>query len=229
MAKNQYGLLFKFCRFLVRLVYPRFSIETKIPSQPVVYISHHQNLFAPFIMLLWYPNFVRTWILNVFFSQKECYNQYVNYTFTKRFNMPTLFAKIIAFPISIFISKLMHSAHGIPVYRGSRKIIESIKQSVEALKNGNSIAIYPSVDYSKAIQEDSELYDGFLFLEKYYVKETNEHVIFIPIHVSKKKRSIVHGQPIQFSGKLPFHKERVAIANKIKEEINALAKQCGDL
>lgn len=229
MQANQYGLLFRFCRFIVRLVYQPYKIDAKIPTQPVVFVSHHQNLFGPFVMLLWYPQFFCPWILNVFFDWKECFNQYVNYTFTKRFKMKPFFAKIIAFPISIFITKLMQSSRGIPVYRGSRKIMESIKQSVKALKEGKSIAIFPSIDYSSSINEESDIYEGFLFLEKYYYKETKQHVTFIPLHVSKKRRLIIHGEPIQFSGNLPFQKERIEIANKIKEQINSLAKQCGDI
>lgn len=229
MKKSQYKPLFRFCRFLVRIVYPKFHVATKIPNKPVVYVSHHQNLFAPFIMLLWYPKFFRTWILSVFFDQKECYEQYVNYTFTKRFNMHPTFAKFLALPISLFISRLMQSGQGIPVYRGSRKIMDSIKLSVKALLKGHSIAIFPSVDYNHSIHEESNLYEGFLFLEKYYFKETKEHITFIPLHVSKRKRCIIHGEPIQFTGNLPFHKERLDIANKIREAINDLAKQCGDI
>lgn len=229
MAKTQYGLLFRLCRFIVRLVYPKFEIETTIPTKPVVYISHHQNLFAPFIVLLWYPHFIRPWILNVFFNQKECYNQYVNYTFTKRFKMKPFFAKIIALPISIFISKLMQSGKGIPVYRGSRNIMNTIKLSVQSLKNFNSIAIFPSVDYTNSINENSELYEGFLFLEKYFFKETQEHITFIPLHVSKKKRLIIQGEPVQFSGEIPFHQERAEIAHKLLNQMNLLAEKCGDL
>jgi len=226
---NQYGFLFRFCRFIVRLVYPRYKTDAKIPTKPVVYVSHHQNLFGPFIMLLWYSKFFCTWVLNVFFEQKECYNQYVNYTFTKRFKMKPFFAKIIAYPVSFFITKLIQSGRSIPVYRGSRKIMDSIKQSVEALKEGKSIAIFPSVDYSSAVNDESDIYEGFLFLEKYYFKETKEHVTFIPVHVSKNKRQIIHGEPIQFSGNRPFQEERTEIANKIKDQINTLAKQCGDI
>lgn len=222
---NQYGLLFRFCRLLLRLVYPRYKIDKQLPSGPVVYISHHQNLFGPFILLLWYPKFFRTWILNVFFDQKECFKQYVEYTFTKRFSMPKLLAQILAYPISWFIAQLITSSRGIPVYRGSRKILETMNLSVKAIKSGESIAIFPNVDYSNSINEDSDFYEGFLYLEKYFYKETKEHITFIPLHVSKKARRIVHGKPIQYLGT----SSKGDIVHRIKEEINNLASTCGDL
>lgn len=121
MAINNYGLLFRICRMIVRSIYPRYKIQGMLPPKPVVLIAYHQNLFAPFILLLSYPRFVRTWILNVFFNQKECFKQYVDFTFTKRFRLPHTLARLLAFPISWFIAKLIQSTRGIPVYRESKK------------------------------------------------------------------------------------------------------------
>lgn len=104
-----------------------------------------------------------------------------------------------------------------------------MQKSIESLKKGYSVAIFPNVDYSNTINSDSKLYEGFLYLEKYYFKEVKEHITFIPIHVSKNKRLIIHGKPIQFLGISPFSIERIEIANKINEELKMLAKQYGDL
>ena len=56
MKANFYGRLFRFIRGIVRIVYPKYSVQIPKINGPVVYISHHQNLFGPFVILLWFTN-----------------------------------------------------------------------------------------------------------------------------------------------------------------------------
>lgn len=230
MASNFYGRFFRITQWIVRKIYPTYKIQIdKNVKDPVVYISHHQNLFGPFVIYLWFPKSIRTWILHVFLNRKSCYQQYVNYTFTERFGMNKIFAKICAFPISFVISSLLNSGKGIPVYRGSRKIMKTFQLSVEALKNGESIAIYPDIDYTDTSNETKDLYEGYLFIEKYYFKETGRHVQFVPLYVSKKNRLIISDEPIAFRDNEDFTSGKKRVGNYIQTKLNELAKKCGDI
>lgn len=194
-----------------------------------MYISHHQNLFGPFILLLWFKECIHAWILHVFLDRKACYNQYVNYTFTERFGWNPTLAKTCAFLVASFVSKLLGSCKGIPVYRGSRQIVNTFKQSTAVLSKGESIAIFPDTDYRDSSSEMKEMYDGFLSIEKYYFKATGEHVCFVPLYVSKNKRTITADKQIYFrDGKL-FKEEKQIVYEKIQEELNRLAIECGDI
>lgn len=230
MSKPFYGPLFTFCQRIVRVFFPKFTVERqKRPSgEPVVYVSHHQNLFGPFMTLLWYPEHIHCWMLHVFMERKACYNQYVNYTFTKRFGWPKFLAIPLAFLMALFIPRLLQSGKGIPVYRGSRKIIATIRESVEKLKACESIIIFPDIDYADSSAAVKKLYEGFLFLEKYYFQETGKHLAFVPLYVSKKKRKIIASEPLYFSGEKPFRVERKEIIEKIQDRLNELAVECGD-
>ncbi|MFC5559863.1 hypothetical protein ACFPN4_12320, partial [Ureibacillus thermophilus] len=168
-----YGPFFRFCRSLVCLFYPPFRVlkEENI-KDGAVYLLPHQNLFGPFIMLLSFPKEVRTWMLDVFLDQKTCFRQYRDYTFTKRFGMPKFVAAVIAYGASLIIPKLMRSGGGVAVYRGSKNIVKTMKESVELLKEKQSIVLFPNKDYTNTADDMSNLYEGFLFLEKYFYKET---------------------------------------------------------
>jgi len=228
---SNYGLLFNVCRKIVRMVYPTFHYERqeKNPEKPVVYVSHHQNLFGPFITLLWFPRVVRIWILEVFLDREACYKQYVDYTFTKRFGWNKYLAKSIAYPISFFIPKLLHSGKGIPVHRGSRKILKTLKMSVDALINGDNIAIFPDIDYHDSSSEVKDMYEGFLYLEKYYYEITGEHICFVPLYVSKKQRKIITGKNIYFRDDIKFAEERKIVLQKIQDNLNQLARSCDEI
>lgn len=230
MADNFYGKGFCFTRGLVRAMYPRYS--ARLPEKimdPVVYVSHHQNLFGPFVILLWFPKHLHAWILHVFIDRNACFRQYVDYTFTKRFGLNRVLAKMIAFPISFFITGLLNSGRGIPVFRGSCKILRTFQKSVTALENGESLVIFPDIHYQDSSAETNQMYDGFLYLEKYYYKATGRHVGFVPLYASKKKRSIVAGKPIYFRDNENFTTEQKMVLQKIHGKLNDLARECGDL
>ncbi|WP_233713501.1 lysophospholipid acyltransferase family protein [Lederbergia citri] len=224
-----YGPFFRFVRAFIRIFYRRYSVFAPTTSkEPTVYIAHHQNLFGPFIILLSFPQHLHAWILDVFMNQKTCFKHYADYTFTKRFGWNRMLAKLIAWPISFCISKLLTSGRSIPVYRGSKKIIKTIELSVDVLQKGESIVIFPDIDYQDASSETKNMYDGFLYLEKYYYRKTGQHVCFVPLYASKRSRLIITGEKIIFSGKEDFLSERRVVLQKIKDNLNKLASICGD-
>lgn len=224
MGKEQFGRLFKLSRGVVRWAIPRYEVEP-LPetAEPVVYVSHHQNMKGPVTVLAWLDRPVRPWVFSAFMSQEDCFNQYVDYTFTERFGWPRALAKIVVWPISYYIAALMNSGRGIPVFRKSKKVMRTMKMSVEALQNGESLLIFPDVDYSDDAEEVGEIYKGFLFLEKYYHKKTGKHVAFVPLYSDSKKRVIRAGGVIRFSGERPFVEERDKVAADIHGELNRMA------
>lgn len=230
MASNVYGKFFRIARWIVRKVYPVYQVQIHSNvKDPVVYISHHQNLFNPFIIYLWFPKDLRTWILHVFLDRKKCFWQYADYTFTKRMGMNTTVAKICAYPVSFVIVHLLKSAKGIPVYRGSRKILKTFQLTVEALKRGESVVIYPTVDYTDTSYDEKEMYEGFLFIEKYYYRETGKHVHFVPLYVSKNNRLIVSDEPIAFQDGEDFSSGQKRIAEYLRNKLYEMAINCGDV
>ncbi|KKI89329.1 glycerol acyltransferase [Bacillus sp. SA1-12] len=228
MGRN-YGKVFQFFQGIIRLVYPTYHVQIPFElTRPVVYVSHHQNLFGPFIILLWFPKLLRAWILHVFLDQETCYRQYVDYTFTKRFGINKYAAKMFALPLSFAITTFLRSGKGIPVYRGSRKIIHTFRLSVDALCKGDSIVIFPDIDYTDNSSQIKEMYDGYLLLDKYYYQATGEHVCFIPLYVSKKKKLLIAKKEIRFREGEDINMERKRIYQEIIDTLNQLAEECGE-
>lgn len=226
---NFYGPLFKFSRWILSLFYKKYSVDKVANFKgPVVYVSHHQNMHGPIVTLLSFPKPLHVWALHVFFNKHICFKQYSEFTFTKRFGWPKTLAKIMAFPISRFIPKLIQSGQAIPVYRGSRSIMDTFKKTIEVLNAGEHVIIFPNIDYSSSSATVGYLYDGFLFIEKYFFKETGRHICFVPLYASKKKKALVTGTPIYFRDGHKFQEERKFVLEKIKTELNALAIQSGD-
>lgn len=228
MNQTEYGLVYKSLRGFLRIVTPRFEVEP-LPEydDPVVFVSHHQNLKGPFYIHLWLTEeqFMRTWVFSNLYDQEDCYDHYVNYTFTDRFGLPEWLAKIIAYPASYYVSALMKSGRGIPVYRKSRKIIDTFKETAEAMRHGEDILIFPDVDYSSDEDEVSDIYQGFLNIEKYYYRNTQRHVNFVPLLAVEGSRRIVNGSPIRFEEGIDFIDQRADKAKELQESMNHLLQE----
>lgn len=226
MSEKNYGFFFKTIQRIARLILPRYHFDQFSENEtPIVYVAHHQNLIGPISILVWLKYYVRTWVLGEFTHPKSAYNHYLNFTFTERYGWSRFISKILAWPAAHLVSWLTKSGNMIPVYRGSRRIIETMDISHEALLNGENILIFPDIDYSNESTETSNIYEGFLHLEKKYFKDTGKHLTFQPVFSDHEKNIVRIGNKIHFTGEKPFIEERKIVANQIKEELNRLAEK----
>ncbi|HQD39397.1 MAG: glycerol acyltransferase [Firmicutes bacterium] len=224
MTDNFIVALFRCVRFFIRCVTHRYRTEENQAKEPAVFVVHHQNLRGPLTSLVWYDKILRPWVLSVFCSFKECFRQYYGYTFTKRFGMPKIIACILAVPAAVIVVGTMKLIRAIPVYRGSREIIQTFKESIKALTSGQSILICPDVDYTDASSQMGEMYSGFLNLERLYRRQTGEHLPFIPIYISQNNRRIYTGQAVCFTTD-DFKQEKEEVYHRLQQEFSRLEKK----
>ena len=144
------GRLFAFSRFFVRRYIGRWQADVPERQGPAVYVCSHTNLLGPLAALCWLPFPVRPWVYHVFMEKGSCRAQYRDFTFPKRFGMPGPLAGLCAWASAGYVSRLMASLGGIPVYRGSRRIIETFRETIAALQAGDPVLIFPDVDYTSS-------------------------------------------------------------------------------
>lgn len=216
-------IIFRLCRFCARCFIPRYRVcpSTRTVA-PAVYVVHHQNMSGPIVSMVWFNKPVRLWVLSVFCDQSTCFRQFYDYTFTKRFGLPKALAAVIVFPVSFFVSGLMKVIRAIPVFRGSKSIVKTFRQSIAALTQGQSLLISPDVDYTETDSNMGEMYNGFLDLEKYYLKQTGNHLAFVPLHISKREHCLYEGEAVYFNTEDDFKQEKVKVYDRLLEEFTRL-------
>ena len=221
-----YGGYFKTIKGILKLFKPAKHVpEQSSLEPPTVFVGHHQNMRGPVYSALWYPGEAHIWVLGVFFTYKDCYRQFVDFTFTTRTGMPVFLAKIIAAPVAAVYSALMRSAGAIPVHRGTAKIRETISLSLDALKHGENIIVFPDIDYSSSNDDMGDIYTGFLQLERFYYKSEGKHLNFAPIAVDLASKSLRVGKKIAFKDGEAFIDGKTRIANELRDGINNLGKR----
>lgn len=224
------GLLYKIVRFFLNTAQKPLYIRCahSLPAC-AVYVVHHQNLRGPIQVMRSLPVPPRPWVLHVFFSYTECYNQYVSYTFPQRLHWPMVFARAVCAPLSLFVSALVKSCRAIPVHRSLTHLRDTFNQSLEALIHGDSLLIAPDVDYADASPLMGEMYEGFLQLDPLYRKRTGKPIPFIPLYCSPRRGELLAGEPVYFREGIPFSEERVCVAQQLLAALSAMAHACGDL
>lgn len=218
MSKKFYGGFIKFCRFCANFFAPKgkYRADFKEPEEPVVYVCRHLNMHGPLTVLRSSKVEVRAMVLNVFFDKKTAREHYLNVTFKNK-----RCKKLLAFFAGTFVPKMVNSGGFIPVYRGDdKRSFLTVKRAFERLSAGECVAVFPDKNYKAGYDEKSDIYSGFLVLEKLYFKKFEKHLKFVPLLIDDGRREIIEKPPICFSGEEDFKEESEQIKQKIIEEIN---------
>lgn len=214
------GKLFYVTRFFVRLGLGRWTVDAEPPQGPAVYVCSHSNMLGPLATLAWLPFEVRPWVLHVFFDREKCRKQYGEYTFSKRFGLPGPLAGFLAWALSGYVSALIRSLGAVPVYRGSLKIGSTFKETVAALQAGESVLVFPDVDYTDASDGIGEVYDGFFLLERFWRKVSGEPLRFVPLRMDTAARRISAGRAVSFDRSAEWRPEVQRVCGALQAEIN---------
>ena len=223
VKKRRNGSLFRFCRSVLQATGTRFRFQPPDGvSGPVVYIVHHRNLKGPLACMTWMNERQRPWVFSVFCSQKTCFRQYRDFTYTVRFGLPKVLAVLCALPVSFFISSLMRSMQSIQVFRGSKRVVETFHRSVEVLMEGGNLLICPDTDNTDEGLVLGEIYDGFLDIERYYFRKTARHLTFVPLYVDDRTHGIYSGHAIRFETAHDPRSEKPKVLERLKAEFARL-------
>lgn len=214
------GKLFYVSRPFVRLGIGRWTADVPSPAGPSIYVCTHSNMRGPLATMCWLPFPVRPWVFHVFMERDTCQAQFRDYTFSRRFGMSRSLSALAAWAVSGYVSALMHALRAIPVHRGTVKIGETFRETVAALQAGDSVLIFPDVDYTDTSAGIGEVYDGFLLIERFWRKVSEQPLDFIPLRLDAVSRRITAGNPVRFDRSADRKAEMTRVREALREEIN---------
>lgn len=216
-----YKPFFMICRFFWKITHRRQPVlgMENIGELPAVFVGRHQNLYGPVEIIAWAPMQFRVWTLYKFMTFRDCYRHYATDTF-QRMGFSPVGAKMRAAATAPLVSAFMRSMAGIPVYRGRKNIIDTFRQSVDALCGGQSLLVMPERDYLDDGSDAGELYTGFVHIAQLFHKATGKALSFYPVYPSRENGAIYVEKPIVFDPGKPFRAERERIVEALKKELS---------
>lgn len=208
---------------LGRYKQPKFIyLGEKIEKSSII-LSNHEGTDAPMSLEIYFDKPIRMWgahemnsgVVKMYKYQSEVY-----YHEKKHWNihLARLFC-LIASPITNLFYKGLNL---ISTYKDMR-FKNTIRESIEALKNGENIVIFPE-DSSKGYLEELEgFFGGFAVLGEICKKQGMDLPIFVT-YFRKKDLTYIIDKPVLFSELSKDGTSRKEIAQKLVERCNELGQ-----
>lgn len=214
-----YGWFLRFCRFFYNVFSKKYRCFV-IPDDdaPNVYLCRHLNMHGPIKICQSMSFDLHLYILHNFMTVKDCYKQYSTYTFTERrgkTGVARFFAKIAAAFAALGVVPLVRSIKPIPVWRGGSDSMITYRKSMEYLAKGENIIIFPDIDYTAGQDACSDIYTGFLYLDKLYYRKFKKHLNFVVLNVDDEKKAIYESGRVGFSEGSDFYAEMPQVAERL--------------
>lgn len=223
--KNKRKWWFRLLKRVMRVRYkePEFVyLGEKIKDGSII-LSNHEGTDAPMSLEIYLNKPIRMWgayEMNSGLIEMYKYQTRVYYHEKKGWNLhlARLFC-IVASPLTnLFYSGL----NLISTYKDVR-FMKTIRESVEAIKDGNSIVIYPEDSKNGYLETLEGFYAGFVLLAEACYKEG----IDVPIYVSyfkKKERIYIIDKPVMYSELYEKYKDKKLIAKVLCDRCNEIGK-----
>jgi len=223
--KKKRKLYFEFMKKIMKIRYkkPNFIYLGEDISNSSVILSNHEGTDAPMALEIYLNRPIRMWgahEMNSGLVKLYKYQTRVYYHEKKHWNLflARLFCLIASPLTNLFYSGL----DLISTYKDSR-FRKTIKESVESLKVGDNIVIFPEDSEKGYLTELEGFHAGFVLMCEQAFKEG----IDVPIHVSyfKKKENVyIIDKPVKYSVLKEKYLSREEISKQLCLRCNELGK-----
>lgn len=223
--KRKKSRIFKFYEKVVSKIYGKHELIglENLPDEACIIVGNHAQIHGPLFSAVQYPRKKFVWCIGEMFHFKGLPAYAYKDFWSHKPKWTKWFYKILSYLVTPILWYVNTGADTIPVYKDRRGIV-TFKRSIEGLKDGADIIIFPECAdaYNHVV---NEFQDKFVDLAKHYFKDTNKEVCFVPMYSAPLIRKVVLGKPIRFNASEPIESQRKAICEYLKEEITALAKE----
>lgn len=177
----------------------KYRTDVYPTSEPKIYVCRHLDMHGVKTALCSLDFDVHVMALNTFFDKKTAYKQFKDYTFSERVGKKPKKHSVKAKLAAKGTVALVKSLRAVPVYRNSGLALETFKKGMEYLKNGESLIVFPDVDYTANYGTVSDIYDGFLYFGQLYKRTYGKDVQFVPLVIDDEHKKILQRDPITAS------------------------------
>ena len=198
------------------------------PDNPLVFLGNHAEIYGPIASALCFPVPVRFWVISKMMFRKQDVRAYLyENTFSKKTYLPVFIRKLLAWYLGWLSVNVMNALRAIPVYRDSpMKLRETLRESVNALDNGENLMIFPEHPEGKYVKGGiSELSPGFLMLAEAWYKKSGKNLRIMPVFANRGKRTFTFGNEIVYGPENGYAKEQERILKEAYDQLVALSER----
>lgn len=218
--------LYNFLRATARKFTKKVKFTETVPVEPAPFIvTNHTGISAPAMFLLHYPAPLRTWSHYAFLDKKTTIFHLKNNVLKRRK------AGFLLYPFArIFVSVIVwffRQANPVPVWRGSKKIVDTLNISVETKLQGITQVVFPEkLDGNDISLVNPYLFRfnrGFVYAAKTYYEKTGKLLKFYPAYSCPSLSTVVIGEPVCYNPDYPIHEQKESVCQYLENKIHSLA------
>lgn len=227
--KNFFLYLFYLALYIAVMPLTRSKIRGKENVNPKdearVFIANHYEIYGPVIMFTKFPYKFRPWVIDKIMDPKTVEEQMALGVYnSNNFQKFPKWIKVLAVKaVRSLMIFTMHHAKAISVSRENiRANFKTMEESVETLKKGKAILIFPELAYVK--EGVGEFQTGFEHLGKFYYQKTGKKISFYPVFVSQFNKEVYIEKPIVYNPENNSMEEKQKIVTYLHDSMVNLYK-----
>lgn len=214
-------------RFFSSILFrPIFGVRTEsmiedLPDRAIL-VSIHAAKNGPMAISMSYPKFSAMWGHHAMLgSYGERFHYLRDVLYMQKMHKNKLVATLKASYEALFSIYIYRGMKVIGTYTDMR-LIQTIRSSMEVLDAGAGIVIFPEDSSEGYFDEVRSAFAGFVMLSELYYQRSGEDVPVIPMYISTQKKRLLVGAPRYVHEMALEGLQRNEIADRIKDDINAL-------
>lgn len=217
------SIIYKVIRGLVTLFYKKRELIglEYITDEPSIIVGNHAQIHSPIVSEIFFKFNRKTWCIGNVMNKKDFIIHAKNDFWIDKPKSIRWFYYLLAYLIAPIASSVFNSAEVIGVYKDTR-IIKTFKETINELKAGNNIVIFPECpeSYNNIV---NEFQDKFVDVAWLYYKNTGKCLSFIPMYNAVRLKKVIFGKPIVYNPNIEIAENRKLITEYLKDEITNLA------
>ncbi len=205
----------------------RRGFATGLPPRgtPVVFIANHERSFGPLSAMSTLPRPLCPWVAREITDPETC-PAYIE----KDFVVPEVglrrpLSSLVAGVIGRICVGIMRDIHAIPVYKESKRIVETLDMSSRLLALGKRLLIFPEIPNRFLNDVICEFDTGFAGVARVFFERTKRIVNFLPVAVNRRTKSLLLGAPVPFNPLNSFKAERARLKEELERRICELYRR----
>ncbi len=131
------------------------------------------------------------------------------------------------------VIKILNDFNPIPVIKGgSRHVMETLKQSLNALIDGSNLLIFPEHPRTafdgNFVREHDEagtlrsFYSGFAHIGQMYFEHTKQNLLFVPIYINRKRHTMCINPPVAYEASGDTRRDRQRLSDRLYAAISTM-------
>lgn len=224
MDKQKKSTLFRFVKWCIKILYPKFRAEgvENLPAEPVIIVANHCQTYGPVVGELYVPGEPYIWCAGEMMHLEDVPEYAFRDFWSQKPKWTHSGYKLLSYLIAPLAVCIFTNARTIGVYHDSR-ILSTFKNTLKKLQEGKNIVIFPEHDV-RHNQIVYEFQDKFIDVAKQYYKRTGKALQFVPMYIAPNLRTFTLGAPICYNPEADMVGERSRICRYLMDEITAIGE-----